>query len=86
MILQQMDRMGLIKLQPNSHGAMLMLNADAFDFQRHGGFVAQEELLLNNLQKLLLEIESLKPSLSRKVETITSIASGIATALGLFIK
>lgn len=49
-----------------------------------GGFKAQEELLQANIEKLLLEIEDLKPSLPHKVETITNIAANIATAVGLF--
>lgn len=58
----------------------------AFDFFAHGGFTAQEELLKKNLEKLILEIETLKPSMPAKAETLTSIISNIATALGLFVQ
>lgn len=63
-----------------------LLRFEATDFLSHGGFQAQEELLQKNIERLLLEIESLKPAMPTKVETITNIASGIATALGLLIK
>ncbi|MDR2002123.1 MAG: hypothetical protein LBQ74_03760 [Prevotella sp.] len=58
----------------------------AFDFFAHGGFTAQEELLKKNLEKLILEIETLKPSMPAKAETLTSIISNITTALGLFVQ
>ena len=64
---------------------LVTVEVDAHDFVRRGGFTAQEELLKKNIEKLLLEIESLKPSMPDKVEQITSIAGSIATALGLFI-
>jgi hypothetical protein len=41
-------------------------------------------LLTKNIEKLLVEIESLKPLLPEKVETINSIISGINTGLALF--
>jgi hypothetical protein len=86
MILEQMNNLGLIKLRGFIGGAFVFLTANAYDFQRRGGYTGQEELIENNLKKLLLEIESLKPSLPNKVETITSIISGLSAALGLFIK
>jgi hypothetical protein len=55
---------------------------NAHDFVRRGGFAVQEELLQKNIEKLLLEIESLKPSMPDRVEKITSIIGGISTALG----
>lgn len=63
----------------------ILMKVPAFDFYSHGGFVGQEELLRKNIEKLLLEIESLKPSMPDKISTITSIAGNIATALGLII-
>lgn len=63
----------------------ISMKVPAFDFYSHGGFVGQEELLKKNIEKLLLEIESLKPSMPDKISTITSIAGNIATALGLIL-
>jgi hypothetical protein len=57
----------------------------AHDFVGRGGFTIQEELLKKNIEKLLLEIESLKPSMNERIERITAIASNIATALGFFV-
>ena len=51
-----------------------------------GNRVKFEELLSKNIEKLLLEIESLKPSMPDRINTITTIAANISTALGLFIK
>lgn len=64
----------------------IITKVEAHDLFLHGGFFAQEELLKKNIEKLLLEIESLKPSLPDRVERITSIAANIATAISLFIK
>ena len=62
--------------------------ADLFDFFNHGGFVAQEELLRANLEKLNLELlklsKDIEPSKLETINTITSIAGNIATALELF--
>ncbi len=63
----------------------ISMKVPAFDFYSRGGFVGLEELLKKNIEKLLLEIESLKPSMPDKISTITSIAGNIATALGLML-
>lgn len=87
-ILRQFAQKGLISnFNPGMDNAMhFLLNIDAKDYLLHGGFTAQEELIQKNFEKLLLEIESLKPTMPSKVETLTSIISGLSTALGLFIK
>jgi hypothetical protein len=79
--------MGLLKNKPYfDDGVALDIKVNAHDFLSHGGFTAQEELLQKNIQKLLLELENLKPSMPEKVSTLTNIAANIATALGLFIQ
>lgn len=89
-ILEQLVSKGLIKKERLSSSGTysVTLKAEFFDFVRHGGFTAQEELLQANINKLLLEIESLKkdlsPNLLEKANKIASIAGSIATALGLF--
>ena len=86
-VLKYFERKGLISDSNVRRVAIsLCVRIDAIDFFNHGGFFAQEELLEQNIKKLLLEIESLKPSMPNKVQTITSIASGIATALGFISK
>jgi hypothetical protein len=85
-ILEQFEKKELIKITPDFGDAItLNVKVNAHDYLLHGGFTAQEELLAKNLEKLLLEIESLKPSMPEKVSTITNIAANIATAMGLFL-
>lgn len=62
---------------------MIKVHVEAHTFVSHGGFYGQEMVLKSNLEKLLLEIEALKPSVPDKVETFTTIAANIATILGL---
>jgi len=86
LILNQFEDLGFLSQQKCLGGVIIIsLTADSFDFWSHGGFQAQEELLKKNIEKLLLEIESLKPFLPDKVNTLTAIAANIATALGLFL-
>lgn len=87
-ILRQFSQKGLISnFNPGNDKAMhFLLNIDAKDYLLHGGFTAQEELIQKNFEKLLLEIESLKPSMPDRVETITNIISVLSTAFSLFIK
>ncbi|MDR2585196.1 MAG: hypothetical protein LBC84_03105, partial [Prevotellaceae bacterium] len=65
---------------------LLQLNSEAHNFHAHGGFHGKEQILHKNIERLLLEIESLKPVFPDKVSTLTGIAANIATALSLFIK
>lgn len=86
-ILDQMEKKGLIQAERMLGGAVwVSLTADAYDFHSHGGFVGQEVLLQKNIEKLLLEIEDLKPSMPEKVEKLAAIAGGISAALALFIR
>lgn len=90
-IFDQFVSKGLVKKERrSSESYYVTLTAEFFDFVRHGGFTAQEELLLANLNKLLLEIETfekdLSPNLLEKANKIASIAGSIATGLGLFMK
>lgn len=63
----------------------ITLTANAFDFVRKGGFTAQEAIEKAALDKLQLEIESLKKSFPEKSELFTSVLANIATVAGLFI-
>lgn len=85
-ILLYFDRNGFIsELNCRSEIIYFIVHLEASDFFSRGGFFAQEELLKKNIEKLLLEIESLKPSIPEKVATITSIAANITAALGFFL-
>lgn len=63
---------------------------EANDFLLRGGFVAQEELLETNINKLLLEIDNLKKQLGpdqlETVNKLSSIASAVFSGLSLFSK
>ena len=84
-IMKHFQRLNLIsECSANAYKVSFLLHLEASELLSKGGFKAQEELLQANIEKLLLEIEDLKPSLPHKVETITNIAANIATAVGLF--
>jgi hypothetical protein len=86
-ILDHFENLGFFKQRKMLGGTIhFRMLVPASDFFAHGGFTAQEELLKKNLERLILEIESLRPSMPAKAETLTSIISNIATALGLFVQ
>ena len=62
---------------------IISLNVEASDMALRGGFVAQEELIKKNFEKLLLELDSLKSKFPKNIETITSIIGNISNALQL---
>lgn len=90
LILNQFVQMGLLnKASSVTGGAFSVVpTANLYDFLSHGGFVAKEEILRANLEKLDYELTKLAkdidPTLSSRVENITGIAASIATALNLF--
>ena len=57
----------------------VILNVEAHDMVRRGGFTAKEKILEDNLKKLSFEIEELRPKYSEKVARMASIISNIAT-------
>lgn len=85
-VLSFFESNGLINQQLSlGSGIFLEILVPAHDLVFHGGFTAKEELFTKNIEKLLLEIESLKPSMPDKVERISSIISGISAGLALII-
>ena len=85
-ILTYFQRIGFIsELNIGRQGVSMILHVEAFDFLNRGGFYAQEELIKKNMEKLLLEIESLKPSLPDRVNTITTIVANLTTAFGIIM-
>lgn len=84
MILNQFHKRGFITIRLTKEEMDVTLTADAYDFAYHGGFVAQEENLMNNLRKLELEVQKLQSTFPEKVATFATILGGISSYLGLF--
>ena len=64
-ILDYFNRLNLISATNYTIGGdvIISLNVEASDMALRGGFVAQEELIKKNFEKLLLELDSLKSKL-----------------------
>lgn len=88
LIIEQFANMNLIKTQEYIGGCLVWITVDAHDFIRHGGFVAQEEILKSNIEKLGLELDLLAKELEPKhldrLEKISSLAANIVGVLKLF--
>ena len=86
-VLRHFQDMGLVSKLNYRFGAdsfFLIVHTKASDLFRRGGFAMKEYLLEQEVEKLLLEIERLKPALGDKIERITTIAANIATLLKPF--
>jgi hypothetical protein len=85
-ILNQFQRLGLIEdLNSRRDTISLILRLDAFDLYRFGGFTTKEVLVKASLEKLQLEIDSLKKSFPEKTETFTTILANMATIATFFL-
>ncbi|MBM6864332.1 hypothetical protein H6A66_03955 [Bacteroides caecigallinarum] len=62
----------------------LIVHQSAFDLFNRDGFTMKENLLQKEVEKLLLEVERLKPSLGDKIEQITTIANNIMSIIKPF--
>lgn len=84
-VLDYFESIGLIDQDKFLEGEIMVeILIPAHDLISHGGFTAKEELLTKNIEKLLVEIETLKSLLPEKAETLNSIISGINSGLALF--
>ena len=84
-VLDYFESIGLIDQDKFLEGGIMIETLmPAHDLVSHGGFTAREELLTNNLEKLLVEIESLKLVLPQKVDMLTTIISDITQGLASF--
>ena len=86
-ILEGFQEEGLISnlnLRFSSPSFFLEVHQSAFDLFNRGGFTMKENILQKEIEKLLLEVERLKPSLGDKVERITTIISNIANIIKPF--
>lgn len=87
-ILKQFQRLGFISdLNSRRSCIHLVVHLESVDFYNRGGFTAQEELLLANINKLQLELKSLaedlKPKYAEKASTITSVLNNICSCIPL---
>jgi hypothetical protein len=84
-VLDYFEDIGLVDQDKFLDGEiMLEILIPAHDLVTRGGFTAKEDLLTKNIEKLLVEIESLKPLIPEKIETISTLASEIKAGLSLF--
>jgi hypothetical protein len=92
LVLEQFVRLGLLETakEVSEEQCYIVIRADIYDFHRRGGFVAQEEILRANLEKLNYELlklaKDITPSATGQIEAITRIAASVATALRLFTR
>ena len=87
-ILQYFLRIGIIgsfNFRYSCSVIYVELRMEALDILNRGGFTAQENMLQKEVEKLLLEIERLKPSIGDKIEQVSTIANNIAGIAGNFI-
>jgi hypothetical protein len=79
-ILSYFKRIGLGNFNYMHHSSEFyaLVRQEAFDLMNRGGFTVQENLLQKEVEKLLLEVERLKPTFGDKVERISTIANNIA--------
>ena len=87
-LMEYFERLNFIELQLNNWaGISYYFRQEAIDFLGRGGFVAQEDIFENNIEKLLLEIDNLKKELAPdKLDTInklTSIGNSILSGLNI---
>lgn len=90
LIIEQFDEMALCKIDetralgfpPTSF--VITLTAKAYDANRNGGFVFQEEIMKANLSKLDMELTQLSQEASGtildRVQKVTSIVGAISAA------
>ena len=84
MILEQLDRMGLIK---QFGGYSVTKRAELHDFVRRGGFVGQEELFKANIEKLNAELlvlsKELEEPYAKRIKMLLDISVAISTLFGI---
>ena len=81
--------MGLIQVTYfTGYGARINVQAKAMDLYRHGGFIAEEEILKGNIEKLGLELDTLSKQLTpnhiEQASHLSQIAAAIMQGLTLF--
>lgn len=75
-----------VNYRHNSDTFTITILTEAFDIFNRGGFTMQEDMLQKEVEKLLLEIERLKPTLGDKIEQVSTIANNIAGIAGSVVR
>lgn len=85
-IIDQFAEQNLLVAEKCLGGLILIhLTANAFDLARLGGFVGRELIAKATIEKLELEIKSLKETYPEKAMTFTTILANLATLGGFFL-
>ena len=77
---------GEYTLRVSSPVLHLIVFLDTFEFFHRGGYTLFEQILLQETQKLMLEIENLKPTVGARLEKITAIANNIIACIATFAR
>ena len=90
-IMNQFQRLGFLKdLNISQSNVFFTLLVEAHDFNYRGGFVAQEEILKTQLEKLMYELEKLQkdlgPDYLEKTSKIAGIMAAIASVMPFIVK
>lgn len=86
-ILQYFHRIGLVSnlnYRYNLDCFTIIVRQEAFDIFNRGGFTMKEYLLKQEVEKLLFEIERLKPTFGDKIEQLSVIVANIASIIKPF--
>jgi len=83
---QRNKLIGEYSLRVSSPVLHIVVFLDAFEFFHRGGYTLFEQILLQETQKLMLEIENLKPSIGARLEKVTAIANNIIACIATFAR
>lgn len=64
-VMIELEDMGMLKIEGYKNGGKIYLNSKLDTFYRYGGFKMQDKILSNDLERLKLELESLKKRWNR---------------------
>ena len=84
-VIRELESMGLLENSNYENGGVKTLNSRLDEFYRMGGFRMQEEIILVNIRKWDLEIETLKkeatPSFLARLNTVSSLVNNVFSAI-----
>lgn len=84
-VIEELVNMGMIKTEGYKDGGTKYISSKLDTFYHHGGFKTYDERLFSELEKLSLEIESMKktidPSMFGKLSELAKIAATVTTII-----